>query len=139
MFLVIFKMCAALSAPSKCSLITTYERIIFTRMADSVVLEYVPIRFSGLVYFKRYTVAKGKGVHFRIFGFGRYNKMRTYRRYVPVPMVFVVLVIAGFEYYYFKRTPFINQHSQCVIVDVGKSDKITLPIVECYLIFRLSR
>jgi hypothetical protein len=65
--------------------------------------------------------------------------MRTYRRYVLVPMVFVVLVIAGFEYYYFKRTPF-NQHSQGVIVDVaGKSDKITLPIVECYLIFRLSR
>ena len=49
-----------------------------------------------------------------IFGFARirYNKVRTYRRML-VPMVFVVLVIAGFEYYF---------HSEGVIVDVGKSD-----------------
>jgi hypothetical protein len=44
--------------------------------------------------------------------------MRISRR-ILVPMVFVVLVIAGFEYY-FKWTPF-NQRSEGVIVDVGKS------------------
>ena len=46
--------------------------------------------------------------------------MRAYRRML-VLMVFVVLVIAGSEYYYLKWTPFINRHSDGVIVDVGKS------------------
>ena len=45
-----------------------------------------------------------------------------------VPMVFVVLVIAGFEYYHFKSTPFINRRSDGVIADVGKSVHTTFTL-----------
>ena len=84
-------------------------------MTDSVVFEYDPRRFSASVYFKQYWRQR---FSFSDFPIRMYNKMRISRR-ILVPMVFVVLVIAGFEYY-FKWTPF-NQHSEGVIVDVGKS------------------
>jgi hypothetical protein len=54
--------------------------------------------------------------------------MPTYRKMLLVPMVFVVLVIAGFEYYYFKSTPFINRRSDGVIADVGKSVHTTITL-----------
>jgi hypothetical protein len=52
--------------------------------------------------------------------------MRIYRE-ILVVSVFVVLAIVGFEYYYFKWTPF-NQDFKRVIIVCGKSSMLLIII-----------